>query len=258
MHGKSRFAIACGAIVLLMTATAWAHFGAIIPSDDMVSRHDERTVRLSVRFFHPFEGPYMEMAKPAQFGVIIRGDKQDLLSALSPRNENGVTTWIVDYPVKRPGDHLFYMVPQPYFEPAEEIFVVHYTKVIVNAYGLSDGWDQEVGLRTEIVPLTRPYGIWSGNVFQGVVLVNGKPAPGTIVEVEYDNHEAKIQAPADPFVTQVVKADANGVFTYAMPRAGWWGFAALSTDEKKRKYTDGKEYDVEIGAVLWVKTYDMK
>ena len=73
------------------------------------------------------------------------------------------------------------------------------------------------------------------------------------VEVEYFNKNGKISAPNDYMVTQTIKADKNGVFTYAAPRPGWWGFAALNTDEKK---IDGK--DVEIGAVIWVKFYEMK
>jgi len=42
-----------------------------------------------------------------------------------------------------------------------------------------------------------------------------------------------------------------------MPRAGWWGFAALNEDEKRMMY-EGTEYPVVIGAVPWVKTHDMK
>ena len=66
-----------------------------------------------------------------------------------------------------------------------------------------------------------------------------------------------VNPPADPMITQVVKADQNGVFTYSMPKAGWWGFAALNESEKTMQH-DGKEYPVEIGAVLWVNTHDMK
>jgi len=55
----------------------------------------------------------------------------------------------------------------------------------------------------------------------------------------------------------VVKADANGVFSYAMPRAGWWGFAALNEADWKIKH-NGEEKGVEIGAVFWVRTVDMK
>ena len=71
-----------------------------------------------------------------------------------------------------------------------------------------------------------------------------------------DLEDGKLKAPDDPMITQAVKTDANGVFTYAMPRAGWWGFAALHTAAKKMMH-DGKEYPVEIGALMWFKTHDM-
>jgi cobalt/nickel transport protein len=187
-----------------------------------------------------------------------KGATTDLLSTLKEKKAGEFSTWTADYQIKRPGDQIFFVEPQPYWEPAEESFIVHYTKVVVNAFGLEEGWDEEVGLKTEIVPLTRPYGLWAGNLFTGVVKVQGKPVPYAEVEVEYYNEKGEVKAPADPFVTQVVKADGNGVFSYAMPKAGWWGFAALSTDEKTMKHSDGKEYPVEIGAVLWVKTYEMK
>ena len=76
--------------------------------------------------------------------------------------------------------------------------------------------------------------------------------------VPYYNEKGKVKSPADPFITQLIKADENGIFSYSMPKAGWWGFAALNTDSRKIKHADGNEYPVEIGAVLWVKTYDMK
>jgi cobalt/nickel transport protein len=101
------------------------------------------------------------------------------------------------------------------------------------------------------VPLSRPFGNYAGNVFQGQVLLDGKPAPGTEVEIEYYNKDGKYEAPNNALVTQVVKADANGVFTYGVPFAGWWGFAALNTAEEKIAH-EGTPKDVEIGAVLWV------
>jgi cobalt/nickel transport protein len=55
----------------------------------------------------------------------------------------------------------------------------------------------------------------------------------------------------------VVKADANGIFSYAMPKAGWWGFSALNEASWTLKH-DGQEKGVEIGAVYWVKTRDMR
>lgn len=258
LRKSSAFLRLAVAVLLLVTATAArAHFGVILPSDDIVTQDDSRTLELQVMFIHPFEGHYMNMAKPAQFGVLAQGKKQDLLATLVEKKVGQFSTWTAAYQIRRPGDHIFYVEPSPYFEPAEESFIIHYTKVIVNSLGMEEGWDAKVGLKTEIVPLTRPYGLWTGNVFQGQVQVKGQPAPFAEVEVEYYNEDS-IVPPADPFITQVVKADGSGIFTYAMPRAGWWGFAALSTDDQKLRHTDGNEYAVEIGAVLWVKTHDMK
>ena len=234
-----------------------AHFGMVIPSDDMITKDDSKKITLKVQFIHPMEGHYMNMDKPAQFGVLVQGKKIDLLNTLQEKKINDCTTWETKYQIKRPGDQIFYVQPQPYWEPAEDCFIIHYTKVIVNALGLEVGWDKEVGLRTEIIPLTRPYGLWTGNVFQGIVKVKGEVVPYAEVEVEYYNQSGKVKWPADPMITQVVKADQNGVFTYAMPKAGWWGFAALNEDEEKIKYGE-EEKSVEIGAVLWVKTYDME
>ncbi|NQT20456.1 MAG: DUF4198 domain-containing protein, partial [Planctomycetes bacterium] len=102
------------------------------------------------------------------------------------------------------------------------------------------------------------YGLWTGNLFRGIVKKNGKPAPFAQVEVEYRNEAGKVRIPADPFVTQVVKADENGVFAYAMPRAGWWGFAALIDGDEKMNNPEGEMVDVELGALMWVRTVDMK
>lgn len=244
-------------ILLTFVSQAWAHFGMLIPSDDIVSGKDSKRLNLALKFIHPFEGIYMNMEKPKSFGVMSNGKKTDLLPSLKSKKIKGFSTWEATFDIKEPGDHIFYMEPQPYWEPAEEKFIVHYTKVVVGAFGAEEGWGAEVGLKTEIVPLTRPYGLWAGNVFQGIVKMDGKPVPFAEVEVEFYNETGKVKAPDDAYITQVIRADANGVFTYAMPKAGWWGFAALSEADYKLK-KDGKEYPVELGAVIWVRTREMK
>ena len=252
---------------IIIAPPAEAHFGAIIPSDDIVSQDDSKTVHLQLKFLHPMEMHYMEMARVKQWGVLHRGKKKDLLADLkaakgkSPDQTQAFTYWIADFTIRRPGDYTFFMEPAPYWEPAEDCYIVHYTKVCVHALGLEKGWDTPVGLETEIIPLTRPYGLWTGNLFSGQVLLKGEPVPFAEVEVEYLNespdNKTIVEAPADPYITQVVKADANGVFSYAMPRAGWWGFAALNEADRKILY-QGVEKGVEIGAVFWVQTRDMR
>jgi cobalt/nickel transport protein len=240
-------------LLFLTAAPVRAHFGMIIPSDEMVMKGDSREVALQLMFWHPFEGMGMDLVKPAEYGVVARGKKKDLLATLTPHKRKGRHTWKTSYTIKRPGIYVFYLIPQPYWEPAEDCYIVHYTKTVVAAYGADEGWDEPVDLKTEIVPLSKPFGLYAGNVFQGVVLLNGKPVPGAEVEVEYFNMEGTYAAPTDYMVTQTIKADPNGVFTYGVPKAGWWGFAALNTDDRQIK---GK--DVEIGAVLWVNIHEMK
>ena len=48
------------------------------------------------------------------------------------------------------------------------------------------------------------------------------------------------------------------MFAYAMPRAGWWAFAALVDGDEPMKNPDGEEVPVELGGLIWVKTVDMK
>lgn len=246
-----RLFAALGLSLLIAGAPAWAHFGMLIPAKPVLSKADPKTIELLLSFSHPMEGVGMDMAKPKAFGVLAGTAKEDLASGLKPAQVMGKAAWGASYTFKRPGVYIFHFEPEPYWEPAEDSFIVHYTKVVVPAFGGEEGWDREVGHPIEIVPLTRPFGLYAGNVFQGIVKQNGKPAPFAEVEIEFYNREGKAEPPTEYQVTQVVKADRNGVFTYAAPRPGWWGFAALAPAEFKLK-KDGKDKAVEIGGVIWV------
>ena len=244
-----RFLMSC-VTVLSVCGVASAHFGMVIPSTNVVTEKKDANVSLDLAFAHPMEMQGMPLAKPKSVQVIADGKAEDLTPGLKAKKLVGHDGWTTQYAIKRPGVYQFVMEPQPYWEPAEDCYIIHYTKAYVAAFGNEDGWDEPAGLMTEIVPLTRPFGNYAGNVFQGRVLLDGKPVPGAEVEVELYNRGGKYEAPNDYMVTQVVKADADGVFTYAVPFAGWWGFAALNTAPEKLDH-DGAPKDVELGAVLW-------
>jgi cobalt/nickel transport protein len=244
-------------LFLFSSKTSFAHFGMIIPSDSMVMHGEDRNITLTLSFSHPFELVGMDLAKPLKFAMVAGEIKSNLIPFLKETRIMEKVAWKTDYRIKRPGVYWFYMEPKPYWEPSENCYIVHYTKTIVASFGEDSGWDEPLGLKTEIVPLTRPFGLYAGNLFQGIVLVDGKPAPRTEVEVEYFNKDEKIKAPNDYFITQVIKADENGIFSYVVPQAGWWGFAGLNTSDKKIKFK-GEEKDVEIGAVLWIEFKEMK
>lgn len=247
-------------LFLLGAVPGFGHFQMILPSAAIVEDQDSAAITLDLVFGHPFEGTLMDMVRPVRFGVAIGGEPPvDLRSAIVAAKWEGCTTWSCAYTLKQPGDHVFFVEPKPYWEPAEGKFIVHHAKTVVHGFGLQHGWDRELGLETEIIPLTRPYGLYRGNVFAGLVKLNGRPAPFTEVEVEYYNRGHECTAPKEAHITQVVKTDGQGIFVYALPRPGWWGFAALSERaEQMTNPQDKKSYPVEIGAVLWVRAEEMR
>lgn len=231
---------------------SFAHFGMVIPTDNMVMQDDSRKIDVLLSFSHPFEMKGMPLVKPKNFFVVRSGQKKDLKPALEQIQVMDQKAWKAEYKIRRPGAYTFVMEPEPYWEPAEDCFIIHYTKTVVAAFGLDEGWDRQLGLKTEIVPLSKPFGLYAGNVFQAVVKLDNKPVPWAEVEVEYYNKNKKAVAPSDYMITQTLKADSDGVFTYAAPAAGWWGFAALNTSDEKMMHENEKK-DIELGAVLWVK-----
>ncbi len=147
---------------------AAAHFQEIIPSADVLPEGGE--VTLDLVFTHPFEGgPTMQMERPAEIGVLKGGTKTDLSDKLEEIEKEGKKAWRLTDELAEPGAAVYYVTPQPYWEPAEGKYIVHYAKVVVDSYASGEGWDAMVGLPVEIKPLSRPTGLWTGNVFSGVV-----------------------------------------------------------------------------------------
>ena len=258
MKKRISYALIFSAMLFFTCADmASAHFGVIIPSNDMVEQGSSQRITFMLAFMHPFDQEGITLDRPENFSVKIMGQKSNLTESLKPISINGHKAWECTFDIKRPGDHLFYMIPQPYWEPAEGKYIQHLTKVIVNAFGLEEGWSEPLGLEAEIVPLTRPYGLWTGNLFCGRALLNSKPAPYTTVEVEYMNTGKAVKAPSPAFVTQTLLTDSQGQFCYSIPREGWWGFAVLN--EAGRKVThENRQVPLELGAVIWVRASDMK
>ncbi|NDV28805.1 DUF4198 domain-containing protein [Desulfovibrio sp. JC010] len=250
-----RKSIVLALTLMLFTAfcgSAYAHFGMLIPEKSIITP-DNKSAEIKLSFSHPFEGHGMNLVKPKKFSVFHDGKESNLLPSLKECKVMDHDSFKTEYKFKRPGMYTFYMEPVAYPEPAEDNYIIHYTKTVVSAFNEGEEWNAPLGVKTEIVPLTRPWGNYAGNVFQGIVLLDGKPAPFTRVEVELYNKDGKLEAPYECMVTQEVLCDENGVFTFTCPKAGWWGFAALNDADYKIK---GK--DVELGAVLWIEMIPYK
>ncbi len=262
-------------------STAFGHFQVVHTPNTILTPDDSSKISFKLVFTHPFEAGHtmsMGMDKggkvypPKSFVMINKGKSVDLLKKLKAITFTSITNSGTGYELKNlrlkgMGDFVFALDPGPYYEGAEDIYIQQYTKVIVNRGGASTDWNEPAGLPTEILPLDKPYALWTGNVFRGIVVkrVGDKyvPVPNAEIEVEFLNHPVKgnafvkkaiAEAPQDSFVTQGILADKDGEFSYGIPRAGWWGFCALgSGGEATHK---GKELSKD--AVIWVQAVDMK
>ncbi len=271
MMKRLGFVIAFAA-TLALAAPAFAHFQMIYTPDAALVKGGK--IPLALVFSHPFEaGHTMDMGQPEQFfAVRSRGEnepkKTDLLGSLKPITWTSLTNSGAAFETEytaRGGDHVFCLVPAPYYEAGEDAYIQQSTKVIINVGGEPGAWMEPVGMDCEIVPLCKPYDRWTGNVFQGQCLFKGHPVSKAEIEIEYLNHEpdldkkafakkGAVEAPQDAFVLQTIFADENGIFTFGIPKAGWWGFAALGLDPEGTY--KGKECSRD--AVIWIKAVDMK
>ena len=164
----------CLALVLGLAGVCQAHFGVILPDKSMVMQGDNANLGLTLAFCHPFEQNGMDMAKPKKFGVLTGKEKTDLTSTLRETKVLDKEAWKTTYTLKKPGVYAFYFDPTPYWEPAENKYIIHQTKTYVAAFGAEEGWDEEAGLKAEIAPLSRPYGLYAGNVFPGRGQIQGE------------------------------------------------------------------------------------
>ncbi|PMP97551.1 MAG: DUF4198 domain-containing protein, partial [Thermodesulfobacterium geofontis] len=213
-------------VILISFSLALAHFLVLIPDTDNVEG-SKKEVKIEAKFTHPMEGgPNMDF-KILESGVFLRGEKielnwkKELIPSMKGSSKK-VSMYTTTLKITKPGIYKIYVDPEPYFEPSEEKYIKQITKVIIQALGLEEGWDEPIGLKAEIIPLIKPFAIWEGNTFKGQVLLDGKPAKNIEVEVEYLNTK-NVKAPYEAFITQVVKTDENGYFEYTIPWAGWWG-----------------------------------
>jgi len=255
----------CVGLFCAAFSPAKAHFQLVYtPEVNLTAAGD---VPLKLLFWHPFEnGHVMDMAEPEALYAINRGKRIDLKDSLKAIQFTGQSNQGKAYeavlPVKRSGDYVLVAVPVPYLEASEDLYIQQITKSYVNLRGVPTDWSETQGLKTEIRPLTKPYNVLAGASFTGQVLSEGKPVVGAEIEIEFmaaepsmtDNKPLDATASPMPGGTVVLLSDDNGMFTFGIPKAGFWGFAALGTGPDKSY--DGKELSQD--AVLWLRAYDVK
>ncbi len=254
---------------------ASAHFQVIYTPEVEV---ESKTVDFKLFFTHPYDGntimltgrnEKMEGEGITEAFLYHNGTKTDVTSKLKKVEFTSMNDTADGYDLtigkkdgfKSGGNYTLLVNPAPYWEPEEGLYIHQVTKLFVNRGGLGEfEWaDRITEGYTEMIPLVSPYDVTPGSIFRAKVVDNeGKPVEGVLVEIEHLNYdvdmeknhfggEAKIKDEKRGISTMVT--DVNGIFSFIPPKAGYWGFAALSAGSDK-EYR-GKE--LEQDPVIWIK-----
>lgn len=214
---------------------ALAHYSMLLPDKASVKKGE--AVALTYQWGHPFEHELFDAPKPERLFVLSPdGKRQDLLKSLEkidlPTGEGKkVAAYRLRFTPDARGDYTFVLKTPPFWMKDEEEYFQDTVKVVLHVQA-QKGWDQAAGEDFEVAPLTRPYGLQPGMVFQAQLESRAGEARPTViprtrpVEIERYNATPPKDLPPDEFITRTTKADRNGVFTGTLTDAGWWCLTA--------------------------------
>ncbi len=248
-----------GLVLASAVGIASAHFTMIFPSDsedtiwdvtpeDYIAERGE-TKTVYMMWGHPYEHISFDMASVPEVSVTKPDGTVEQLTAeqisVDSMDEDGNPGTFVAYKasftVDQRGDSV---VAVNYEDEGENL--IDCTKAVIHC-GVEawEGWDANVGQKTEILPYMRPYGMEEGFVFAGQAMYDGKPLAGAPVEIEIyhtldDGKEivetAEEMFPYDPpmVFTRLAKSNDKGEFVYTLDEPGIWFVGATMEPETGR------------------------
>ena len=90
---------------LIFSASAYAHFGSVLPDKQIVENQKDNVLTLTAAFNHPMEQTGMTMDKPQKFSVFKDNQAQDLTSTLKPATVLGKDAWLSLIHISEPTRH---------------------------------------------------------------------------------------------------------------------------------------------------------
>lgn len=263
-------------IYLFTSISAHAHMMLSYTHETVYQKPTDIEIKLVLT--HPITaGTVLDLKKINQFYAlhgcldadVKKIDFSNMLKEITwknPNNNNGkaFSAKISKQDLQEYGDYVFCIIPDSYYDKDADAYLQQITKLIINIGTVHGNFHAPCNLPCEIIPLCKPYALWVGNIFTGRVLSNGKPVANAEIEVTYLNHQInmskntmlrknRINYPNDCLQIQTIYTDAQGYFSYGLPKSGWWGFTALNVGPET-KY-EGK--DLSQDAVIWVQVNDI-
>jgi cobalt/nickel transport protein len=253
-------------LLLFSATTSVAHYNMLIPDKAWANKGDK--VTFTYQFGHPFEHELFDAPEPKAVIVILPDGKTHKIDKLTKVALKGAGGKKVDgynfvYEPEMRGDHTVILQTPPFWMEESKEFWQDTVKVVLHIQ-TQKNWDAALGTRIvvndlKITPLTRPYGLLPGMVFQaqaGYTLGN-EAISRAEVEFERYNSQPVKNPPSDELITFKTKTAPNGVFTFAFPNPGWWCMTLIGSGE--RQWVDaGKQGPLRERATLWVHVDEKK
>jgi cobalt/nickel transport protein len=256
-----------------LTLPAPAHYNMLLPDKHAVQKGD--TVDFLYQWGHPFEHQLFDAPAPESVVVVAPDGKATTYPGKFAQatkvavGDKKVTAFRFSYKPDQRGDYRFVLKTPPIWMDEEQEFYQDTVKVVLHVQA-QKGWDLPAGKGFELLPLTRPYGLLPGMVFQAEVQQGSRPkkmpegepplpmqeiprpvAKGSLVEIERYNPVSPKELPVDEFITRTVRADANGVATTTLTESGWWCLTAQRDSGLLMAHND-KRCPVRERTTLWV------
>jgi cobalt/nickel transport protein len=245
-------------LLALNLCASWAdaHYPMLLLSSHSVKRGE--SVTLTYQWGHPYEHQLFDALVPKSLWVLCPDGKRIDLTAdfkkttVPAGDDKTVSAFQTAFAPKERGDYIFCLELPPVWMADDREYLEDLVFVVLHVQA-QRGWDSlfaPVADHPSIRPLTRPYGLLPGAVFQALVSENTKPLADVLVEFEHYNETPPKDLPPDEQITRAAKADPNGVVTCTLADAGWTCIAAIR--EKGKMRHEEKEFPVRQRAVFWV------
>jgi uncharacterized GH25 family protein len=240
-------------------APAAAHYNMLLP--DKWDGKTGQPMTFTYQWGHPFEHELFDAPEPESVLVIAPdGTKTDLKKALEKvtvttgeKGEKKVTAYRFKFTPEKRGDYVFVLRTSPIWMPDENEYWQDTVKVVLHVQ-TQQGWDHAGQSDFEFRPLTRPYGLQPGMVYQAR-LMQGEKADlrafsDKLVEIERYNATEPKSKPSEEQITRTAKTDPQGVVTTTLTDAGWWSLTASRPAGMKER--EGKNVPLRQRSTLWV------
>jgi cobalt/nickel transport protein len=257
-----RLILLCLGSLLSFTSLSSGHYSMLLP--ESWSGKKDQPITFTYQWGHPFEHQLFDAPAPELVVILAPDGKvsdqtKGLEKIAVPSGDMKVTAYRFKFTPNQRGDYVVVLRTPPIWMKDENEFWQDTVKVVLHVQA-QKGWDHKHKEDFEWSPLTRPYGLEAGMVFQAKILQEMKttseskpahvPLSGALVEVELYNKEPPTPLPPDEQITRTAKTDPNGVVTCTLTQGGWW---CLTTGrEVGVKEHEGKNFPVRQRSTFWV------